>query len=100
MRLPIPVGTRPGRLVLIATRESIVRITIPIMYLPRSTPPSQVRLDLINDPLLGFGIEEDRFVIVDLKNSNSARPALEKLQMSAQVFIPVFYLRSTIVHTD
>ena len=56
------------------------------MYLPRSTPPSQVQLDMINDPL-AYGIEEDRFVTVDLQNSSPARAALEKLQMSAQVFI-------------
>ena len=58
------------------------------MYLPRSTPPTQVQLGLISDPL-GYGIEEDQFVMVDLQNSNSAREALDKLQMSAQVFITV-----------
>lgn len=61
------------------------RITIPIMYLPRSTPPNQA---LINDHLLGYGTEEDRFVTVDLQNSNSARPALGKLQMSVQLTLP------------
>lgn len=89
MRLPIRVSMRRGGLGLIATRESTARITIPIMYLPRSTPPSQVQLCLINDPLLGCGIEEDQFVTVDLQNSNSTRSALEKLQMSAQVFTMV-----------
>lgn len=63
------------------------RITIPIMYLPRSTPPGQVQLGLIHD-LLGYGTEEDWFVAVDLSSSKSARPALEKLQISAQLTLP------------
>lgn len=58
------------------------------MYLPRSTPPNQVQVGLINDPLLGQAIEEeDRFVSVDLHGSSSASAALEKLQMSAQVIL-------------
>ena len=59
------------------------------MYLPRSTPPSQVQLGLIHRPLPGYEIEQDQFITTDLSCSNSARPALEKLQMSAQVFITV-----------
>ncbi|KAF9792474.1 hypothetical protein BJ322DRAFT_1029441 [Thelephora terrestris] len=62
------------------------RITIPIMYLPRSTPPSQVQLGLIHHPLLGY--EQDQSTTIDLHNSNSARAALEKLQMSAQLTLP------------
>lgn len=60
---------------------------IPIMYLPRSAPPNQPQLGLVHDPLLGYGIEEDRFATVDLRSSSSAHAALEKLQMSAEVFI-------------
>ena len=63
-----------------------VRVTIPIVYLPRSTPPSQVSsyLGLIHDPLIGSGNEEE-LVTADL-STNSARAALDKLQTSAQVF--------------
>lgn len=63
------------------------RVTIPIMYLPRSTPPAQIQPGLIHDPLLGYEIE-DRFVTVDLHGSNSAHAALEKLQMLAQLTVP------------
>ena len=59
------------------------------MYLPRSTPPSQAQLNLIDDPLTGYGDEEERFITVDIHGSSSARPALEKLQTSAQVLVAV-----------
>lgn len=58
-------------------------MTIPIMYLPRSTPPSQAQ----SDPLNAYGNEEDRFIAVDIHSSNSAGAALEKLQTSAQVLV-------------
>lgn len=57
------------------------------MYLPRSTPPSQVQLDLIHETPIDYGNEEERFTTVDLHSSNSARAALEKLQTSAQVLV-------------
>jgi len=59
---------------------------MPIMYLPRSTPPSRVQLDPVHEPLIGYENEE-RFTTVDLHSSNSARAALEKLQTSAQVLV-------------
>ena len=61
------------------------------MYLPRSTPPSQVQLDLIRDPLIGYGNEDERLVTVDIHDSDSARAALEKLQTSAQVLVAASY---------
>lgn len=69
--------------------QSTIRATIPIMYLPRSTPPGQVQSGLIHDPLSDYGDEEGRFVTVDIHSSNSARGALEKLQTSAQVLVAV-----------
>jgi len=68
---------------------------IPIMYLPRSTPPRQVRLDLTHDPLIGYGNEEERLATVDIHSSDSARAALEKLQTSAQVLVAAPYLCPT-----
>lgn len=68
-----------------------IRVTIPIMYLPRSTPPGQVQLDLFHDPLPDYGDEGGQFVTVDIHSSNSAREALEKLQTSAQVLVAVSY---------
>lgn len=64
------------------------RIVIPVMYLPRSTPPNQLQLGLVHDPLLGYGFEEDRFVTVDIRSSSSAHEALEKLRMSAELTLP------------
>jgi len=64
------------------------RTTIPIMYLPRSTPPSQLQSGLIHDPLSDYGDEEGQFVTVDIHSSSSARGALEKLQTSAQLTLP------------
>jgi len=63
-------------------------VTVPIMYLPRSTPPRQVHLDLTHYPLIGYGNEEERFVTVDIHNSDSAHAALEKMQTSAQLTLP------------
>jgi len=57
------------------------------MYLPRSAPPNQPRFGLVHDPLLGYEAEEDEFSTADLCSSSSAHAALEKLQMSAEVFI-------------
>lgn len=65
------------------------------MYLPRSTPPRQVHLDLTHDPLIGYGGEEERFTTVDIHSSDSARAALEKLQTSAQVLVGAPYLCPT-----
>jgi len=67
------------------------------MYLPRSTPPSQVQLDLglIHDPSISYGNEDERFITVDIQNSDSARAALEKLQTSAQVLVAPSYLCPT-----
>ena len=62
-----------------------IRITIPIMYLPRTMPPNQVQPVLVQDPLLDYEIEEGRFATVDLHNSGSAQAALDKLQVSAEV---------------
>jgi len=64
------------------------RITIPIMYLPRSAPPCPVQLYLNHDPMTDYENEEERFTTVDLHTSNSARGALEQLQTSVQLTLP------------
>jgi len=61
------------------------------MYLPRSTPPRQVQFDLIQDSLISYGNEEEQFITIDLHSSNTARAALEKLQMLAQVLVAAPY---------
>jgi hypothetical protein len=62
-----------------------IRITIPIVYLPRTMPPNQVQPVLVQDPLLDYEIEQARFVTIDLRNSDSAQAALDKLQVFAEV---------------
>ncbi|KAF9653179.1 hypothetical protein BDM02DRAFT_3183134 [Thelephora ganbajun] len=64
------------------------RVTVLIMYLPRSSPPGRPQSDLIHETVMGHQDEEERFVTVDLHSSSSARAALEKLQMSAQLTLP------------
>lgn len=93
MRFTICVSTRREDLVLTPVEyQSIIRVTIPIMYLPRSTPPSRPQPYLIRDPLTGYGTEEEESITIDLHSSNSARAALEKLQTSAQVLVATRYL--------
>ena len=65
------------------------------MYLPRSTPPGQAQLDPIHNSLIGYENEDERFITVDIHNSDSARAALEKLQTSAQVLVAASYLCPT-----
>ena len=92
MRFTLCVSARRDGLVLMALDiHQLFRVTIPIMYLPRSTPPSGVQPYLIRDPLTSYGTEEES-ITIDLHSSNSACAALEKLQTSAQVLVATPYL--------
>ena len=64
-----------------------IRIKLEVLYLPRSTPPGEIKLGPIEHPFFDYRTEDK--LTVDLKKSSSARTALEKLQMSAKVFVAV-----------
>ena len=93
MRFTICVSLcRQGLILIAAHFNQLSRVTIPIMYLPRSTPPSEVQSHPIYDPLTGYRNQEERFTTVDLHSGHLARAALEKLQTSAQVPVATPYL--------